>query len=426
MKRNNMINVIKAYSITVLMVFISSTNLYAENFCSSLFSQKTSKGSLFSNIVIQLSKVPGVNKIPKISDTAHIQKMINSQQNHSPEDAYPFGPEFTLTNPKLIAEGNQNPTNYNLSSNPIKAQALHEFWDLVKEKCKGYPGCTYRNSTDKHGDALEVRFEDGFYFTIGNDSCVIEINARPETINGFKKASHYIEEFVFVLGKQMGLEPHIKVGQGHIHISRLAFLENGFLLRNFFVDFQNRPEIIYGALGNHLFNSPPLSAQKREQRVELNDFLEELDQRGSYTIEEFVNGIHQRVYTSTIAAEWGRPEFYQAFNMTRLLLALEKATLEIRSLRPQRSVREYELLTKLFSAWIEHLRKIDKPIKYNMSHRYEFTNIEIVDGFYKLIQKLELSWSEYKELLPPHLVSITPSALASKKSKPSTRRFKNQ
>lgn len=404
-----MMKPIKVFSTLFILILINSADLQAQQSCSLFFTKVA-------------SKIPIIKNLPIIQDTIHIHNQISSTKKLPPEDAYFFGPEFTFTNLTIVAEGNKNPTDYGLSNNPIKAQALNDFWSLVKNKGKSYPGCSYRKSSDKHGDALEVRFENGYYFTIGNDSCVIEVNGRPETINGFSKVKHYLDEFVFDLGKQLALEPHERTGQGQIHVSRQALEENARLLRNGFVEFQNKPEIIFGALGNHLYNSPPLSAQKVEQRVALRDFLYELDSKDYYTIEDFVNGIHQRVYTSTVATDWGSPQYYQAFNMTRLLLPPEKATLEIRSLRPQRSTREYELQTKLIATWIEHLKKLDKLIEYNMSDRYKFSDIEIVDGYYKWIEELKLPWNDYKELLPPNLVTITPSKLTHKKEKGSRRR----
>lgn len=328
-----------------------------------------------------------------------------------PDQAYMFGLEFTVTNQTIVNEGNRNPKDYSLVNNPIKAEALQKFWEMLTEKCQSHPGCRTTMTRDKHDQALRLDFEDGFYFTVGNDSAVIEINAKPQTISGFSKVKHYLDEFVFGIAKQIDLKPHQRAGQGHIHVSRVALKNDGKLLRNFFVDFQNRPEIVYGALGNHLLNSPPLAAEKPHQREALRDLLTKLDKKKRFSIEDFVNGVHQSVYTSSHAGDWGGYDYYQAFNMTRLLRSEGSATIEIRSFRPQRNTREFELQTRLLSRWIEHLRSRETPVEYNMSDKYEHSGQEIVDGYYNLIQELSLPWNEFKYLLPENLVNIKPTGL---------------
>jgi len=327
----------------------------------------------------------------------------------APEKAYMFGLEFTVTNQTIVNEGNRNPKDYSLSNNPVKAQALYKFWEMLAEKCQSHPGCRSTMSRDKHDQALRLDFEDGFYFTVGNDSAVIEINAKPQTIEGFRKVKHYLEDFVFDIAKQIDLNPHQRAGQGHIHVSRVALNGDAKLLRNFFVDFQNRPEIAYGALGNHLLNSPPLAAEKPHQREALKNILQQLDAKRRYSIEDFVNAVHRNVYTSSHAGDWGSYDYYQAFNMTRLLKAESSATIEIRSFRPQRNTHEFELQTRLISRWIEHLRMRETPIEYNMADKYDHTGQEIVDGYYKLIKELNLSWNEFKYLLPENLVNTQPT-----------------
>lgn len=346
----------------------------------------------------------------KVREIVSLLNPVNQHRRLPPEQQYLFGLEFTVTNEHLVNEGNRNPKDYSLSNNPLKKETLTRFWELLKEKCRNFAGCRSSMSADKHGSALRLQFSDGFYFTVGNDSAVIEINAKPQTIEGFEKTKHYLDDFVFKLAAEVDLRPHQRAGQGHIHISRKALHENSVLLRNFFVDFQNRPEIIYGALGNHLLNSPPLSAQKPEQRTALKNLLARIDGK-KYSVNDFVNAIEREVYTASAAGDWGSYDYYQAFNMTRLRKATNSATIEIRSFRPQRSTREYQLQTKLISTWIEHLRKKDNRVEYNMADRHEFTKQEVVDAYHRLITELSLPWGEFKDLLPPHLIEVEPSRL---------------
>ncbi len=323
---------------------------------------------------------------------------------------YLFGLEFTFTNQILVDEGNRNPQDPSLEGNPLKAAKWLKWLDIVKEKCKGSADCTTEMTYDKHGQALAVIFRDEFQFTIGIDSAALEVNATPKSRTGFEKYKDRMSEYVFETALQAGLQPHIRAGQGHIHISTKAFNERGSVLRNFFVDFQNRPEIIYGALGNHLLNSPPLAAQAPAQREQLTKALEELD-RGSkyYSLQSFADMISEKVYTQTVSKTWGGVDYYQAFNMTRVDRKPESATIEIRSFRPQPSPEIFELQTILLEKWVEKLKLIDQNIPYINKSKYQYSPQEIVNGFHQLVLDLELPWNTFKVLLPVELQEISPN-----------------
>ncbi len=322
---------------------------------------------------------------------------------------YLFGLEFTFTNQRIIDEGNRNPKDFGLATNPLKAAAWEKWLEIVKEKCKVTSDCTTYMSEDKHGAALAVRFKDNFQITIGIDSAALEVNATPKIRSEFADVKKHMEDYVFATALEAGLKPHERAGQGHIHISTKAFT-NGLDLRNFFVDFQNRPEIIYGALGNHLLNSPPLAAQSEVQRNQLAQVLNQLDAGGdNYTVRDFANLINSQVYTDSVAKDWGSPTYYQAFNMTRVNYSSSKATVEIRSFRPQASPDIFELQTMLLERWVERLKQIDKPIPYINKDKYEYSSQEIVNGFHQLIIDLELPWKTFKVLLPEKYQHIQPN-----------------
>lgn len=324
---------------------------------------------------------------------------------------YLFGLEFTFTNENIINEGNVNPKDYGLAKNPIKAAAWVKWLEIVKDKCAKSPDCITFMSSDKHGDALAVQFNDNFKFTIGIDSAALEVNATPYSRTEFSKVKERMQDYVFNTAQLANLRPHERAGQGHIHISTEAF-KNGTHLRNFFVDFQNRPEIIYGALGNHLYNSPPLAAQKKEQRNQLTEVLKNLDSRFfGYSIGEFANKINTEVYTSTVAKDWGGESYYQAFNMTRVAYFSKKSTVEIRSFRPQQNPDIYILETILLERWVEKLRLVKNPISYLNKDKYEYSSQEIVNGYYQLIKDLDLPWEHFKVLLLERYQHIKPDQL---------------
>lgn len=323
------------------------------------------------------------------------------------DDGYLFGLEFTLTNQMIVNEGNRNPKDYSTANNPLKKSAFDKFVSLLKEKCLITADCTTSETRDKHGPALKVTFKDGYFFTVGIDAAVLEVNAKPVTRIAFRQYTERMQSYVFDLGRRADLTPHERAGQGHIHISNKAFNRDALLLRNFFVDFQNRPELIFGALGNHLLNSPPLAAQKPTQRENLVEVLKDLDNR-AYSIDDFVDAIHSKVYTGSHSGDWGSYTYYQAFNMTRMWKGENDGTLEIRSFRPQRSPHEFELQTKLLERWIQKLRSVRTPVSYIKKDRYQFSSQEIVDAYAEFLKFLDLPYEEFKMLLPVQLQSVPP------------------
>jgi len=320
-----------------------------------------------------------------------------------------FGPEFTVTSQEIVDEGNRNPTLASLERSPLKARAWRELVHRIQAKCQASGECVTSMTRDKHARALLISFANSYYITVGIDVSVIEANAAPRTRSSFHQNTEKVQQYFFDTAREMGLRPHERAGNGHIHISREAFREHGEVLRNFFVDFQNRPELIFGALGNHLLNSPPLAALKSEQRDALETVLRDLDSKpaAALTIERFVTVIEEQVYTHTFYAELDDPTYYQAFNMTRLKNK-RNATLEIRSFRPQESARIYELQTKLLDTWIRRMESLEQSIPYVRKDRHEFTPGEMVASFRDLVRQLDLDWSEFKILLPENLREIQP------------------
>lgn len=321
---------------------------------------------------------------------------------------YLFGLEFTFTNEAMVTEGNKNPSNGGLHGNPLKKAAWDALNEKIKQKCAATGDCKTEMSYDKHGQALKVTFGDGFYFTVGVDATVLEANAQPlSRVTYGDEAAKRMHEFLFETAREVGLMPHSRAGGGHIHISRKAFDENLLLFRNFFVDFQNRPELIYGGLGNHLGNSAPIAAMKPSIRDSLETVLKTFDFENK-KINDFVSVLHSQVFTEGYFAEWGSPGYYQAFNMTRMYKSPDAATLEIRSFRPQESVQVYQLQMKLLSRWIERLRTVTQPIPYQRKDRYDYTAQEIVNSYAQLLKELDLPYDEYRVLLPPQMRALNP------------------
>lgn len=327
-----------------------------------------------------------------------------------------FGPEFTLTNDEITREGVQKPMEFRFEQSPERYSQWKKLITKIKLECVKTLECRFKMGEDKHGPALYIIFKDGYWLSIGGDVGVIEVNARPHTPSDSAKQKSRVENFVFKIAEKQGLKPHLTNGGGHIHISREAFLEDAQLLRNFFVDYQNRPEISYGVFGRNLKNAPPLAAHVNSQRESLEKVLQDFDNQTPdkpMSMDSLISRIEHEVYTSSTESSFGGPEYYQAVNMTRMGREKGKATLELRAFDPQRDYGVYLLELRLLEAWIMRLREVHEPITYLKKKSIKFTPQETVDAFYELLEFIGLDFNEFKPILRPRLQELTPTKLAS-------------
>ena len=324
-----------------------------------------------------------------------------------------FGPEFTFTNQTLVNEGNKALSEAIASgrgaASALKTKFNTEKYEAFKEtliaRCKARKDCSTSIGYDKHGENVRVTYRDGWYFEVGIDMCVIETQTKPGRIADFVFNKKRLEKDLWKVAESLDLRPHSRAGQGHVHIGLNAFDHDPVVLRNFFVDYANHPEVAFGALGNHLLNSPPIAALKPEQRSGLKLALDEFDAAEAKSIPQFVRLIHKYVYTSTTAESWGGADYYHAIRLKRSLTINDASTVEIRAFRPQATVDEFVLQLELIQARINYLKS--KPlVEYIETSRYEYSPQEVVNGFHKYVTETGLNWDKYKVLLPPNLQNI--------------------
>ena len=323
---------------------------------------------------------------------------------------YLFGYELTITNQSIVNEGNRNPRISGLAGNPLKEKAWRTLAEKIEALCAKTGDCVVSDGKDKYGPAKVVTFRDGNRVVIGLDACVLEITGRPGTPTQHLAFEPLFKKYILDPAAEIGLEPHDRAGGGHIHISRKAFLESSLAYFNFFKDFQNRPALIYGALGNHLGNAPPLSVQTKEQR----DGLLQVDKnyRPSDSIDQVSKEIRRLVYHKTYMEDFdpGNPAYYQAANFTRIYKPLDEATLEIRSFAPHRSFKAFVLAAELLQVWVKKHQSLKASIPYLNRTGGDFTPQQQVDEFAQLIRDLGLNFEVYKVILRPHLQNIRPTA----------------
>ncbi|HWU43276.1 MAG TPA: hypothetical protein VN132_07560 [Bdellovibrio sp.] len=260
---------------------------------------------------------------------------------------------------------------------------------------------------------MSVTYSGDRWFTVVSDPWVLEVKGIPSTSQELMSDADILQSLVFDTAREIGLQPHSRIGGGHIHLDIETFFgEDKLLLRNFLVDLANHPELFLGALGFDLLNAPPIALLSATQREAFAEVIREFDE-GKLGMVGIRKAIIRRVYNSTFYPQYAHQrsysEKYQAVNLSH------EKTIELRGLRPEKSLRHHLLILQLFEKRIEYLKRLDKPIAYNnkdYSNLFEghteraldtFTSHikpEIIENaFRSYVLETELNWNDYRELL---------------------------
>lgn len=316
-----------------------------------------------------------------------------------------FGPEFTFTNDRLISSYKgkrpQHSMGYSLA-------LLRKWEDRISSLCKTFK-CVITPTSDKHGQAYRVTFEDDWWLQISQDMMVLEVQTAPATISGFKGRKEVIESLVFNLADSIGLKPHERIGGGHINIDmKTAFGDNPLLFRNFIVDHANYPELSWGVFGSHLGNSPPIASLGHDQVEAFLDVVYEFDtlSEEDYIKEGFIIDkntilaleIEDRVYTSNPIG-WGDSEYNQALNF-RNIESGKSPRLEIRSYRPQRTLSEFIMQITYLQERLNFLNRRSDPVNVKIPSNWDPVPEVKKEVFKSLILEMGLDYDNYQALIP--------------------------
>lgn len=332
---------------------------------------------------------------------------LNTQTRNpaqSQEIAAKYGPEFSFSNPQIIAQMNSAED----LDNPTTKEYL-EKWKVVFDKLCAPDKCIVTLTNDKHGKAYRVTFPDGWWYQAGLDVGCLEVQTKPLTLEDFLKRKYILDEFIFDSAKELNLIPHERIGGGHLNIDlATAFPDNNAkLFRNFIVDQANHPELVWGMFGNHLGNSPPISALEPHLHDVFKSVIEEFDSlddtvKGEKAIRELGREVQRRVYVSNpfwLANDkkvW-YPDYYQhlSFRSIGLGTPVEQRRLELRGFRPQQSVKEFLLELEFFDARLNYLNKLTTPLEVKIPKHYEMP-IEIKKNkFREIIHEIGLDQEKF-------------------------------
>lgn len=316
-----------------------------------------------------------------------------------------FGPEFSFTNSKIL-NSMTGATDY---ANKLNIDILRE-WKAKFELLCVVLACKVVKTSDKHGEAYRIKFEDGFWLQAGTDTGCLEVQAKPSTVSEFTERKDIIKRMIWESGAELDLKPHVRIGGGHVNVDlKTAFPNNDALLfRNFVVDQANNPHLVAGIFGNHTGNSPPISALEPHLHDSFKDtiriFDETLDATGGLAaMQHLGKEIDRRVYVSNPfwlnnkKKVW-TPSYYQhlSFRSIGQSVAEEQRRIELRGFRPQQTINEFILEAEFINGRLTYLRDINRPIEVKIPKRINFSRQEKISRFTELVKESRLDEARFK------------------------------
>ena len=324
-----------------------------------------------------------------------------------------YGPEFTVTsNYGDVRTGEDLALNKKLIEHLIENQPEGaKFRQNIK---LGYPPLDRYESPN------------GWWFAFRTDPGVIEIQMKPMTVKDFKKYQSDMQDAIFVSAANVGLFPWDYQGGGHINIGVGAFDGNPLLLRNFIVDYFNHNELALGVLNYDTLNAASLSIQNSNSIEAVQELLNRFDQNefgNNYSgVRRFLGDLNFfRSRSSDFFAHHGRGK---NTDMSFDAAASGDERIEIRAVRPQKSIDRWVKQIELLDARINYLAKIKtpiplkfkvnvKPFPTNPTHeelQYRRFNPpvdpqEALRAFYEYVNESGLKWSDYVSDLWPKWIA---------------------
>lgn len=254
------------------------------------------------------------------------------------------GYELTFTNRELIEAGAARGELE--ADTPENITACAAFAAAVRRSIGDH---AYAVEDDGTGFARHVlTYNDGYWVKVEVDPWVIEITGQPLTLAEYRANAPRFEQ-LFETARRLGLAPHHRIGGGHVHLDRASF-GSPTVLRNFIVDYVNRPELALGDMGFDLMNAPPLALAPRASIEAFAEGLAAFD-AGKLDLEAWLRYIRSQVYTyaSRQLPEAADRTKFQALNVSH------SSTIEIRAIRPQQSFTELLSIIERFEKRVAEL-----------------------------------------------------------------------
>jgi hypothetical protein len=313
-----------------------------------------------------------------------------------------FGPEWTFTSPAVLVG--------------VTTDQSKDIRNLIRSAIDHFCKSSGKCRTDNHTYGLNyVTYEEAqMIANINEDPGVYEVQATPASLKKWIDHKSLFQNTIFAGMKAAGQVPHEIEGAGHLNIGLQYFQDKPLLLRNFIIDFYNRP-----GLGVVLYDlqfakeyAPYLHDMDPKVRDSFVKGLAELDriaQPDFLDVLYYLGGPLHRKKEVALAIRNGRfgwwvgdpnislKEFKEKF------VPLKGLRLEIRTLRPQADMDEYIMAMEIFESRIKSLELESKkaPTRIPLKKTEAIKDGWVALGeFADYLEESGLNWKNYRKFIP--------------------------
>ena len=305
-----------------------------------------------------------------------------------------FGAEFTFFNPKDMTTNNGwEKVLLIMEQHLIVAQQFDE-----------------RFSFDRKSKTF--RSPNGWWFSVGPDPAVMEVQSMPATVEVWKRYKDDIQDAIFASAANGGFVPAMFQGGGHINLGTNVFEGNDLLLRNFVVDLINHNELFMGVFNYDLRNARPFQLLTPYQQKMVYEVIARFDKG------EYGNATGQMRFLKSVHAAMDSKK--------RVAICLDdvgmhpQSRIEFRGVRPQASVDVWIRQIDLFYHRLQYLEKITEPIPIRWKvPLFAFDETEsarhdlnppldpqaALQAFYEYVTESGLKWQDHTDYLWPRWIT---------------------
>lgn len=253
------------------------------------------------------------------------------------------------------------------------------------------------------GGGYRITYNDGFWFELTKDPHVVEVIAKPMSLEGWKEQAPRLQRDLFDVAKMAGMAPPTIFSGGHMSFGlQETFAGDDVLFRNFLVDFANHSELTSGILKNDPINAKALAADPKKMKA-FQEVIADFDAGKIKGIHDLAKAIHERVN--------GGEEKADAISLYTIVDGTpeDKQRLEIRGLRAQKTADHFVLQGSLFYDRLKFLKGqggrvpllVQKPIK---------DEVQGAENFYKYLTESGHRWEDHAPFLPARYTRLTQSS----------------
>jgi hypothetical protein len=292
-----------------------------------------------------------------------------------------YGPEWTFTNDFFVVEK---------TTGPLFAKR-RELMGYYKELCQSGL-CKVKGRS--------IQFQNGLSIVISEDPGVIEIQAKPLSLQEWQEKADFVQKYVFDVMAAHDLKPHEREGAGHLNIGINYFADRPLLLRNFIVDFYNHPGLgtVLNSLSANLtdasYFADPHWKESFPNFKKVLGYLDVLLMQGTeISVANYLlnlQGLSDSKFIALRANGIGPAD--QPIN--------SETRVEVRTIRPQATMQDFISVIKIFESRLNFLEKnFFLPIALQKPRRIEDGWVALGD-FADYLEEAGLRWQDYRALMP--------------------------